>query len=110
MASTFEHYVDRYRQIWSKPEVPLAEGTTGTTPSIAQSNAPGSRTAVNIDFPTPASIPPISIMNPEPTGAPVGAAPKAAAPATAQARRPPKHSGKPAPVEAVQGSGQGPQS
>ncbi len=110
MARTFEHYVDRYRQTWSKPEGPLGEGTTGTTPSGAQSNASGPHTAVNVDFPTPASIPPISIMNPEPTGAPVAGAPKASAPATAQARRPSKHSGKPAPVEAVQGSGPGPQS
>jgi hypothetical protein len=58
---TFDRYVEHYADIWAKPpEAPVADAT--------QLNSQPPRKLVNIDFPTAASIPPVSIMNPEPTG------------------------------------------
>jgi len=64
IAGTLQHYVEQYRMGWSG------------TPSEASARPPGSQHAamaeadtrhkVNIDFPSAASIPPISIMSPEP--------------------------------------------
>jgi hypothetical protein len=71
VAHTLDRYVDQYREAWAKsPEVPLAEWPGGAEPTAALGpNAPGKRKVmVNIDFPNAASIPPISIMNPEPNG------------------------------------------
>jgi hypothetical protein len=70
---TFNRYVERYAEIWAKPpDTPVAEAVLP--------NPPPPHKMVNIDFPTAASIPAVSIMNPEPTG-PVlpGAAAAAAA-------------------------------
>lgn len=88
IAQTLSHYVDHYRQAWARSpdESPVAD--TGAAPStaMAEANAPGRRKApVNIDFPTAASIPPISIMNPEPKG------PANAEAERKQAARPPAH-------------------
>jgi hypothetical protein len=61
-AQAFERNVDRYQEAWAKAAEPnVAEA------SPPQANVPP-RKPVNIDFPTAASIPPVSIMNPEPTG------------------------------------------
>jgi hypothetical protein len=61
-AETFDHYLEHYLALWAKaPDGTLADGAQ------AQAVAPSPR-KVNIDFPTAASIPPVSIMNPEPTG------------------------------------------
>jgi hypothetical protein len=66
-AETLDHYLEHYQEVWAKtldgsPEI--AQLTGGSGPS----NAAGPRRMVNIDFPSAASIPPVSIMNPEPTG------------------------------------------
>ena len=71
IAHTLDRYVDQYREAWAKsPELPLAELPGGAEPTGAIGlNAAGKRKVmVNIDFPNAASIPPISIMNPEPNG------------------------------------------
>ena len=62
-AGTLDHYLDHYQELWAKaPDGNLAELTQ------APPTAPSAHKAVNIDFPSAASIPPVSIMNPEPTG------------------------------------------
>ena len=66
----FERHLDHYLTVWNQPAgAPLADGAQLPPPGIAQSNLPGPRrVSANVDFPSAASIPPISIMNPEPTG------------------------------------------
>jgi len=60
-AQTLDRYLDHYQEVWAKaPDAASAE--------VAQGQSPGPRKLVNIDFPSAASIPPVSIMNPEPTG------------------------------------------
>jgi hypothetical protein len=68
VAQTLDHFVDHYRAGWGKtPDGPVA--VMSDTPVPAEANTPGShKVAVNIDFPSAASIPAISIMNPEPKG------------------------------------------
>jgi hypothetical protein len=85
IAQTLGHYVDEYRESWAKlPGEPLAEATEPQPSSTAEADPTGQRKVmVHIDFPSAASIPPISIMNPEPK-----------APASAEAGR--KIAGKPA--------------
>jgi hypothetical protein len=69
-AATFDDYLSRYLTAWSQPaDTPVAD-------AAAQPGPQASHKIVNIDFPTAASIPAVSIMNPEPTG-------KAASPAAA---------------------------
>jgi hypothetical protein len=68
---TLERYLDRYATAWAQtPDapVPVADaGATGQPAAAPQPGGPGQRkVVVNIDFPTAASIPPVSIMNPEP--------------------------------------------
>jgi hypothetical protein len=89
-AATFDDYLNRYLTVWNQPvDTPVADAAL---PGAGQ--AP--HKIVNIDFPTAASIPAVSIMNPEPTGkgAPAGSATAAANPnppaAEAQAAAPPK--------------------
>ena len=69
-ANTLDHYLEHYQTVWAQPpEAPVAEAAHPEPTAMAQSTALGShKVLVNIDFPTAASIPPISIMNPEPTG------------------------------------------
>lgn len=60
-AQTFDRHIEHYADIWAK----AADG------AVVDAGQPGGQPAhkiVNIDFPTAASIPPVSIMNPEPTG------------------------------------------
>ena len=61
-AQTIDRYVDHYQEVWAK----APERRRGR-PSHRRSRT-GPHKLVNIDFPTAASIPPVSIMNPEPTG------------------------------------------
>jgi hypothetical protein len=71
IAQTLDHYVDHYRQAWAAaPESPAAE-VTGVTPGAAAELSGGGKRklSVKIDFPTAESIPPVSIMNPEPKSA-----------------------------------------
>ncbi|MGA8612092.1 MAG: hypothetical protein WB760_10320 [Xanthobacteraceae bacterium] len=86
IAQTFDHFVDHYREFWGKaPDAPVAAVTDAPTAASAEAGAAGKhKVVVNIDFPSAASIPPISIMNPEPKGP---ATPHAAgAPANTEAR------------------------
>ena len=62
-AQVFERYLDRYQEVWAKP--PEAETAQAQSAATAQ---PPPHHLVNIDFPSAASIPAVSIMNPEPTG------------------------------------------
>ena len=67
-----ERYLDHYLPIWAKaPEVPVADASST---SAAEPGAAAPHKMVNIDFPSAASIPAISIMNPEPPGPPAAAA------------------------------------
>ena len=91
-AQTLDRYLDHYQEVWAK----AADAAPGEV-AQAQPNAMLPRKLVNIDFPSAASIPPVSIMNPEPTGpvlpgvAAAAAAnpnPQAAAPASRHSRKP----------------------
>jgi len=74
---TLDRYLDRYLALWAQapaPGTPVADAApTGAT----QPNPP-SHKIVDIDFPSAASIPAVSIMNPEPPGPPAAAAVAAA--------------------------------
>ena len=80
---TFDRYVEHYADIWAKTP-------DGQVADAGQQNAPPPHKMVNIDFPTAASIPPVSIMNPEPNGPvlPGVAAAAAANPNSQQATSP----------------------
>ena len=99
---TLDRYLDRYLTAWAQPpDVPVADAAAGQPATALQ---PGQRKVVNIDFPTSASIPPVSIMNPEPKGGPA-AAPSAAAnpnpsaaPATPAKKPPRKQAAAPPPA------------
>jgi len=64
----FDRYLERYVATWALvPEVPVAEASPTPLGAVGSLGAQGSRkVSVNIDFPSAASIPPVSIMNPEP--------------------------------------------
>jgi hypothetical protein len=64
----FDRYLERYVAMWALvPEVPVAEASQAQPGAVGSFGAQGSRkVSVNIDFPSAASIPPVSIMNPEP--------------------------------------------
>ena len=70
IAQTLQHYVDHYREIWAKsPDAAVADVPDMAPTGPPDGNPIGRRkVSANIDFPTAASIPPISIMNPEPKG------------------------------------------
>jgi hypothetical protein len=89
---TFNHYVERYLLVWAKeaePAIAAAPQVHAAAPVTAQSNPPGPRKVVNIEFPSAASIPAVNIMDPEPSG-PVlpGVAAAAAANPNPQSRAP----------------------
>ncbi len=82
---TLDRYINHYATAWAQgPEATVADATPAEPPATPQP----SHKIVNIDFPTAASIPPVSIMNPEPKTA-GGAAPAAngSAPAAGGSRR-----------------------
>jgi hypothetical protein len=61
-AGGISRYLDHYAALWGTPaEAVVAEGA-------ASGQSAPSRKLVNADFPSAASIPPVSIMNPEPAG------------------------------------------
>lgn len=64
IAQTLQHYIEHYRQSWAR-EPAAAAATTSRPAAMVEAERPGKRN-VDIDFPSAASIPPISIMNPEP--------------------------------------------
>jgi len=91
--AALERYLEHYAAAWSV-DAPLADAAQAPTGSAAPAAAQGPRKIVNIDFPSAASIPAVSIMNPEPTGPVLPGAAAAAASnpnPTAQrhARKPP---------------------
>ena len=79
----FSTYVERYQAAWNKPQEP-AKPAEVPQASVAPGQ-PAASFSSRYDFPSAASIPPVSIMNAEPPrpAEPV-AAPAAAASATAQ--------------------------
>jgi hypothetical protein len=78
---TYEGLVTRYASQWNAPQ-PQAQSATGLIAGLTP-NAPTGK-PTNADFPSAASTPPVSIMNPEPTAsASRSVAPPAAAPAPA---------------------------
>jgi len=100
-AETFERYVDRHQTAWAQPAAaPVAEALP---PAPTQTGALAQRKVlVNIDFPTSASIPPISIMNPEPTKGPLSIAATNVQGAAAQKRARGKQGAAPADPPPVQ--------
>jgi hypothetical protein len=65
--AALERYLEHYAAAWTAgPEVPVAEATPAPA-STAGGQGPR-KSVINIDFPSAASIPAVSIMNPEPTG------------------------------------------
>ncbi len=98
-AETFDRYLDHYVAQWSAP----SEGTVAEAP-----NSAGPHKLVNIDFPTSASIPAVSIMNPEPSGpvlpgvaAAAAASPNGQAPSSRHSRRQTANPPAPAPVQSA---------
>ena len=82
--ATLARHLERYLLVWAKPpDAPVADAHPAQSSATAQAATPPHR--VNIDFPTAASIPAVSIMSPEPSG-PV--APGAAAAAAANPNPP----------------------
>ncbi|MFZ2077003.1 MAG: hypothetical protein WAV38_10240 [Xanthobacteraceae bacterium] len=69
-AQTFDRYLDRYLPLWGQPETPVADAAPSSTATLAASQPPAGqvqkKVVVDADFPSAASIPAISIMNPEP--------------------------------------------
>jgi hypothetical protein len=99
-AETFDRYVDRYQTVWAQPPAAPVADATPAPPALALTGALAPRKMVNIDFPSASSIPPISIMNPEPgaKGPPSVAAANGTnpqAPAAAGPRRTRKQAGNP---------------
>lgn len=99
-AQAFDAYVQRYAAVWNAPAEVVKEADK--PPPVAEAPPPSapapSSFAGRYDFPSAASIPPVSIMNKEPprpaegdTAAALSAAPQdAAAPAAPATRLPPK--------------------
>jgi hypothetical protein len=89
-AQTLDRYLDRYASAWAQQaDVPVADAAAAVGgPSTAPGLAGQKKIVIDADFPSAASIPPISIMNPEPKTLPpsVAAAANARAPALAPAR------------------------
>jgi hypothetical protein len=89
-AQTLDRYLDHYASAWAQQaDVPLADAAA-TSPAGGPSAAPGlagqKKVMIDADFPSAASIPAVSIMNPEPKTLPpsVAAAANARAPAPAR--------------------------
>src|SRR5579863_7176007 len=88
---TLERYLDRYLTVWAKvPDVPVADATSAS-PGQPGTAPPPPHKFVDIDFPSAASIPAISIMNPEPPGPPGAAAVAAATAGEPKAHEAPAH-------------------
>jgi hypothetical protein len=102
-AQTFERYVDHFLLAWSQPEVPVADAAPSVTGALVanQSATPDlKKTVVDIDFPSAASIPAVSIMKPEPKVSPASVA-DANAHAATSARTSSRKQAKPATQPAV---------
>jgi hypothetical protein len=88
-AQAFEGYVTHYAAAWAKPDADKQTPVASTAPPAMASvpDLPGHPMSSKYDFPSSASIPPVSIMNAEP---PPPAAPGSAAAANAAVPSPPK--------------------
>jgi hypothetical protein len=101
-AQTLERYLEHYFTVWAAaPDGAPAEASRSSSTAAGQANTSGAHKVVDIDFPSAASIPAVSIMNPEPAG-PVSSG-TASANAGAQAATP-HHSRKQANNAAPQGA------
>jgi hypothetical protein len=66
-AQALDRYLDHYVALWAQaPDTPVADATSSAPPATNGPGTAGRKVMVDIDFPTAASIPPVSIMNPEP--------------------------------------------
>jgi hypothetical protein len=102
-----DRYLEHYVVVWTQPADSAVADASAAAPPIPGAAPP--RKIVNIDFPTAASIPAVSIMNPEPAGKPAAAPPPVAAAAPnpppaadpqASQKRPRKQAANPAPPPA----------
>lgn len=102
-AQTLDRYLEHYLPVWAAaPDGALAEAAQSSANTAGQSGNSGARKMVNIDFPSAASIPAVSIINPEPTGpASPGAAPANASAQAATSHRSRKQVSGVAPPSAV---------
>jgi hypothetical protein len=104
----FSRYVERYAADWAaraqKPGTPVAEGAgnivTGSTPAAPAPGSVATPLSARYDFPSAASIPPVSIMNPEPGMPPDTKAETKPATAPTPPRRPQQAASRPAPKPA----------
>lgn len=94
-----DHYLEHYLMVWTQsPDGAAVADATAAQPAAALPTGAPAQHKVNIDFPTAASIPPISIMSPEPA---VKGPPETAAsanpnsPGPPAGKRPRKLSGNP---------------
>jgi hypothetical protein len=69
IAQTLQHYIDHYREVWARSADAPVAGVADISPT-GTADPSKRKVSVNIDFPSAASIPPISIMNPEPRATP----------------------------------------
>jgi len=82
---TYDGYVARYAANWAasdmRPESEMVAATPAPAPTPAKQNMEGAGAPVSsrYNFPSAASIPPVSIMNAEPSGPPQASPPPAAA-------------------------------
>ena len=93
---TYETAIDKYAANWNAPPV-----SPGAASLMAPTQVPGKPT--NADFPTASSIPPISIMSPEPPAAAASrspASPAAPAPAATPKKQPAAPKKRPTPTPA----------
>jgi hypothetical protein len=88
-AHTYENNVTRYAAVWSESKAAPVAAAAPAPAAPAVAAVPSS-----IIFPSAASIPPVSIMNPEPVA--TAPAPAPAEPSAAAARRPPAAAPPPA--------------
>jgi len=76
-SQTFDRYLDRYLPLWGQPETPVADAAPSSTATLAASQPPAGqaqkKSVIDADFPSAASIPAVSIMNPESKAAPANA-------------------------------------
>jgi hypothetical protein len=74
---TLDRYVEHYLAAWAQPgEVPVVEGAAPPTSAVAVNQPAASnqrKIILDADFPSAASIPAVSIMNPEPKASPSAA-------------------------------------
>jgi hypothetical protein len=101
-AEAFDRYLDHYLAFWAK----APDGTAGDATQTAAKPQGPRKVGVDAEFPSAASIPAVSIMNPEPAG-PVSpsAAAAAAAPSSRRSRvritAPASQTGLPQAVEPI---------